>query len=78
MTAWRHIRYESGLFRDDQTSASAQGIVTGAARDVGREIALALAAEGAAIAVNYHSSAESARAVVDHEPTWYRERAAGK
>lgn len=40
-------------------------LVTGAARDVGREIALALAAEGAAVAVNYHSSAERAQAVVD-------------
>jgi NAD(P)-dependent dehydrogenase (short-subunit alcohol dehydrogenase family) len=40
-------------------------LVTGAARDVGREIALALAAEGAAVAVNYHSSGERAGAVVD-------------
>jgi 3-oxoacyl-[acyl-carrier protein] reductase len=31
-------------------------LVTGAARDVGREIALTLAAEGAAVAVNYRSS----------------------
>lgn len=40
-------------------------LVTGAARDVGREIALALAAEGAAVAVNYNSSADRAQAVVD-------------
>jgi 3-oxoacyl-[acyl-carrier protein] reductase len=39
-------------------------LVTGAARDVGREIALTLAAEGAAAAVNYHKSAEEAEAVV--------------
>lgn len=39
-------------------------LVTGAARDVGREIALALAAEGAAVAVNYNSSAAGAEAVV--------------
>jgi 3-oxoacyl-[acyl-carrier protein] reductase len=39
-------------------------LVTGAARDVGREIALALAAEGAAVAVNYNSSREGAEAVV--------------
>lgn len=40
-------------------------LVTGAARDVGREIALALASEGAAVAVNYNSSGERAQAVVD-------------
>jgi NAD(P)-dependent dehydrogenase (short-subunit alcohol dehydrogenase family) len=39
-------------------------LVTGAARDVGREIALTLAAEGAAVAVNYLSSAKEAEAVV--------------
>jgi NAD(P)-dependent dehydrogenase (short-subunit alcohol dehydrogenase family) len=39
-------------------------LVTGAARDVGREIALALAAEGAAVAVNYSSSEDAAREVV--------------
>src|SRR5215210_1948785 len=39
-------------------------LVTGAARDVGREIALTLAAEGAAVAVNYLSSAAEAKAVV--------------
>jgi 3-oxoacyl-[acyl-carrier protein] reductase len=38
-------------------------LVTGAARDVGREIALTLAAEGAAVAVNYLSSASEAEAV---------------
>jgi NAD(P)-dependent dehydrogenase (short-subunit alcohol dehydrogenase family) len=39
-------------------------LVTGAARDVGREIALSLAAEGAAVAVNYRGSKEQAEAVV--------------
>ncbi|HZP75993.1 MAG TPA: SDR family oxidoreductase [Pseudolabrys sp.] len=39
-------------------------LVTGAARDVGSEIAKALAAEGAAVAVNYRSSATEAEAVV--------------
>jgi 3-oxoacyl-[acyl-carrier protein] reductase len=39
-------------------------LVTGGANGVGREIALALAAEGAAVAVNYRSSAEDARKVV--------------
>ena len=40
------------------------GLVTGAARDVGREIAMTLAAEGAGVAVNYLSSAAEAEAVV--------------
>jgi len=39
-------------------------LVTGAARDVGGEIAITLAAEGAAVAVNYLSSADAAEAVV--------------
>lgn len=39
-------------------------LVTGSGRDVGRQIALALAAEGAAVAVNYNSSAAEAEAVV--------------
>ncbi len=39
-------------------------IVTGAARDVGREVALALAAEGAIVAVNCHKSRDGAEAVV--------------
>ena len=39
-------------------------LVTGAARDVGREIALSLAAEGAAVAVNYNGSRDGAEAVV--------------
>jgi len=39
-------------------------LVTGGANGVGREIALALAAEGAAVVVNYRSSAASAESVV--------------
>jgi 3-oxoacyl-[acyl-carrier protein] reductase len=39
-------------------------LVTGAASDVGAEIAKMLAAEGAAVALNYHSSADAAEAVV--------------
>lgn len=38
-------------------------LVTGGTRDVGREIALALAAEGAAVAINYNRSADEAAAV---------------
>ena len=39
-------------------------LVTGGGRDVGREIAMTLAAAGATIAVNYNSSATEAQAVV--------------
>lgn len=38
-------------------------LVTGGARDVGRQIALALAARGATVAVNYNSSPKEAEAV---------------
>ncbi|WP_241673240.1 SDR family oxidoreductase [Lacisediminimonas profundi] len=40
-------------------------LVTGAGRDVGREISLALAANGATVAVNYNRSAAEAEAVVE-------------
>ena len=40
-------------------------LVTGGARDVGRAIALTLAAEGAAVAVNYRNAVDAARAVVE-------------
>jgi NAD(P)-dependent dehydrogenase (short-subunit alcohol dehydrogenase family) len=39
-------------------------LITGGARDVGREIALTLGAHGAAVAINYQSSAEAAEKVV--------------
>jgi len=39
-------------------------LVTGAARDVGEEIAKTLAAEGATVAVNYRGSADEAESVV--------------
>src|SRR5688572_15262871 len=38
-------------------------LVTGAARDVGKEIALTLAAEGATLAINYRSSRDQAEAL---------------
>jgi NAD(P)-dependent dehydrogenase (short-subunit alcohol dehydrogenase family) len=47
----------------DMQLAGKVALVTGGARDVGREIALSLAAEGAAVAVNYHGSREGAEAV---------------
>ena len=39
-------------------------LVTGGTRDVGRQIALTLAAEGATVAVNYRDSADEAATVV--------------
>jgi NAD(P)-dependent dehydrogenase (short-subunit alcohol dehydrogenase family) len=39
-------------------------LVTGAARDVGREIALTMAAEGAAVAINYNASSDASEKVV--------------
>lgn len=39
-------------------------LVTGASRGIGRRIAVALAREGAAVAVHYHTGAERAQAVV--------------
>lgn len=39
-------------------------LVTGASRDVGRQVALTLAAEGAAVAVHHRSSPEEAQAVI--------------
>ena len=39
-------------------------IVTGGGRDIGRACALRLAADGAAVAINYHASAEGAESAV--------------
>ena len=40
-------------------------IVTGGGRDIGRQVALKLAANGAAVCINYFGSAEGAKETVD-------------
>src|SRR5439155_22880509 len=57
-------RNESSRLLMDLNLKGKVALVTGAARDVGREIALALAAEDAAVAVNYSRSEEAARELV--------------
>lgn len=49
----------------DLNLAGRVALVTGGARDVGREIALSLATEGAAVAINYRSSADEAEALAE-------------
>lgn len=45
--------------------AGRTALVTGGSRGIGRATCLALAAQGAAIAVHYHAAAEAAKAVVE-------------
>ncbi len=47
-----------------QLLAQKVALVTGASRGIGRAIALDLAANGATVVINYHSSADAAQAVV--------------
>ena len=49
----------------DMGLAGKVALVTGGARDVGREIGLALASEGATIAINYRNSKEEAYRLVE-------------